>query len=290
MPVAEVDVHIELVRGLLREQHPDLADLGLTELASGWDNVLLRLGEELIVRMPRRAMAAELVEHELRWLPELAPRLPLAVPVPVRAGRPGLGYPWSWSVVRWLPGEMAAVTPPRDPAAAAASLGGFLDALHQPAPRDAPANPFRGGPLADRDEPVRTRADQLHDLIDAPRVLACWRELVDTPVWARDAVWLHGDLHPANVLVHGGEVSAVVDFGDITAGDPATDLAIGWSMFDEPARTELRDAAGDVDDDTWVRARGWAVHLSLAYLSSSADNPLLARIGQRMLAAAITTP
>jgi aminoglycoside phosphotransferase (APT) family kinase protein len=161
MPAAEVDTPSGLVRRLLAEQHPDLAGLTLEPAAHGWDNVTYRLGDELAVRLPRRALGADLIGHEQRWLPALAPPLPLPVPVPVRLGRPGCGYPWAWSVVPWLPGRPAAVAPPADPLAAAVTLGEFLGALHTPAPADAPVNPYRGVPLETRDGTVRERLARL---------------------------------------------------------------------------------------------------------------------------------
>jgi aminoglycoside phosphotransferase (APT) family kinase protein len=142
MPSAEVTIDEELVRRLLGEQHPDLGALDLALVANGWDNVLFRLGEHLCVRLPRRAAAAVLIEHEQRWLPSLAPTLPLPVPVPIRRGRPGAGYPWAWSVCRWLPGEIAAGRVVADQQREARRLGAFMAALHRTAPLDAPCNPF----------------------------------------------------------------------------------------------------------------------------------------------------
>ena len=141
-----------LVRALLSEQHPDLAELPLVELAAGWDNLIYRLGDALTVRLPRRAVSAALVEHEQRWLPELAVGLPLPVPVPLRVGVPGCGYPWRWTIGPWLPGRPAELDPPEDLELAATGLGGFLAALHRPAPVDAPHNPYRGVPLAERSD------------------------------------------------------------------------------------------------------------------------------------------
>src|SRR5438067_2354284 len=167
MPSAEVDVSLALVRRLLADQHPDLAGLPLSVLANGWDNLMCRLGGDLVVRLPRRSQAAELVRHEQRWLPVLAPRLPLPIPAPVREGQPGPGYPWWWSVVPLLPGEVAARRPPADPRQAAIALGGFLGALHAPAPPDAPANPVRGIPLAARDETFGENLRLLGGAVDA---------------------------------------------------------------------------------------------------------------------------
>jgi aminoglycoside phosphotransferase (APT) family kinase protein len=287
-PVAEVDVDEPLVRAILRDQMPDLAMRPLRMLASGWDNVIYRLGDDLVLRFPRRVLAADLVEHELRWLPGLAPRLPLPIPAPVRAGRPGRGYPWSWSVCPWLPGIVAEEAEIADPTETAVVLGQFVAAMHEPAPEDAPANPFRGVPLQDRAATMEERLETLDDLIDAPSVRACWEDLLDTPAWSGPPLWLHGDLHPLNVLFDNGRPSAVIDFGDLTAGDPATDLSVAWMMLTADTRPRFREAAGDVDDDTWRRAQGWALALAVAYLANSADVPLLARVGQRTIAAVLT--
>jgi len=146
-PTAEVTIDPSIVRALLQEQQADLADLPLIEVGEGWDNKLFRLGNDLSVRVPRRAASAALIEHEQRWLPQLSSRLPLPVPVPLRVGRPGCGFPWPWSVVPWFPGESALLAEPQDSAATAVTLGRFLRALHQPAPKDAPHNPWRGVPL-----------------------------------------------------------------------------------------------------------------------------------------------
>ena len=286
MPAAEVDVDETMVRRLLEEQCPDLAPLPLAPLASGWDNAVFRLGEDLLVRLPRRAASAPLVEHEQRWLPMLAPHLPLPIPTPVRAGRPSeaVGYPWSWSVCPWFPGSIAGVRPPDDLEDAARTLGAFVGALQAvPASPDVPPNPFRGVPLAERDASMRARVEQLGDLVDGPRVLSRWNELSAVPSWTGAPRWLHGDLHPANVLVHDGRLSAVIDFGDLTAGDPASDLFAAWLLFPPLLRPTFRETVGGIDDDTWLRAEGWALLMSIAYLANSADNPLMTSIGRTAL-------
>lgn len=292
MPAAEVDVSPALVRRLLAEQHPDLAGLPLAPLASGWDNLMCRLGTELVVRLPRRSPAADLVRHEQRWLPELAPRLSLPVPAPVRIGRPGAGYPWAWSIVPLLSGEIAARTPPDDLAAAADMLGRFLGALHVPAPSDHPVNPVRGVPLADRDAVTRARLARLTLTVDGATILRRWEDTLAVPRWAGSPRWLHGDLHPANILVADGRLSAIIDFGDITAGDPATDLAVAWMLLPPAEHATFRGSYGEcngaaIDDDTWLRAQGWAIVLSVAFLAHSADNPLMAGIGRRTLDAVL---
>jgi aminoglycoside phosphotransferase (APT) family kinase protein len=154
MPAAEVDVSIDLVRRLLAGQHPDLAGLQLAVLANGWDNLVCTVGADYLVRLPRRSLAAELVAHEQRWLPVLAPGLPLPIPAPVRVGHPAEGYPWDWSVVPYFPGRVAALAAPDDLASAAVALGEFLAALHVPAPPEAPVSSVRGGPLSSRADGV----------------------------------------------------------------------------------------------------------------------------------------
>ena len=289
MPAAEIAVDEALVRALLQAQHPDLARWPLRRLANGWDNVLFRLGDELVVRLPRRELAVPLVAHEQRWLPELAPRLPLPVPVPVRVGRPGAGYPWPWSVCAWMPGESALVAPPTDPGATADTLGRFLAALHVPAPADAPHNPFRGIPLADRQVRTLDALERLGDAVDGPRLRALWHELAATPVWSGPPVWVHGDTHPGNLVVHEGRLSAVVDFGDLCSGDPASDLAVAWMLLPHEHHDAFRAAAGaGGDDDLWTRARAWALALGLVLRADSADNPPYLALGTRTLAAVLT--
>ena len=292
MPAAEVSVPPELVRRLLAAQQPDLAHLPVRLIAHGWDNLMYRLGDELAVRLPRRAAAAPLIVHEQRWLPVVAPRLPLPVPAPVRAGRPAPGYPWPWSIVPFLPGQLAAREPPADPAVAAASLGRFLAALHVPAPQDAPVNRNRGVPLAERTAVVTQNLGMVGDMVDRGAAVRAWQAALATPAWGGAPVWLHGDLHPANILVHRGRISAVIDFGDITAGDPAADLSVAWMLLPADCRGDFRDAYRAVGghaegDDTWARARGWALALSLAFLAHSADNPVIAAIGRRTIGAVL---
>ncbi|MFS1300012.1 aminoglycoside phosphotransferase family protein [Streptosporangium longisporum] len=292
MPAAEVDVSPDLVRRLLAAQHPDLAHLPVETMANGWDNVVCRVGDALVARLPRREVAARLLVHEQRWLPVLGPRLPLPVPVPVRIGRPGPGYPWPWSVVPFLPGRVAARTPPADPRDLAADLAGFLGALHTPAAPDAPVNPLRGIPLADRHATVVRNLDVLGHLVDRGAVMRAWETAVAAPVWDGPPSWLHGDLHPANILVHRGRISGVIDFGDITSGDPATDLSVAWMLLPAECHGAFRDAyeaaGGHLPcEHLWTRARGWALALSLAFLAHSADAPLTAETGRRTLEAVL---
>jgi aminoglycoside phosphotransferase (APT) family kinase protein len=284
MPAAEVEIDEGLVRRLLDDQHPDLAHLPLSLVANGWDNAIFRLGPDMTVRLPRRQLAADLVVNEQRWLPELAPRLPIPIPTPLRIGQPHDVYPWRWSVGPWFDGEVAADVVLADPVAQAHRLGGFVAALHTPAPIDAPLNAFRRGqPIAELRPLVVANIERLGASIDGVALEARFDELVDVDEWLGEPVWLHGDLHSANMLVRDGAICAVIDFGDVTSGDPAVDLAIGWMLFDADARPAFRSSAGALDDATWSRAEAWALHFALLYLLHSADNPRFTRMGTHLI-------
>lgn len=281
-PPAEAAIDAPLVRALLREQHPDLAALPLTDGRAGWDNQVYRLGDTLAVRLPRREAAASLIVREQQWLSHLAPHLPLPVPAPTRAGRPGCGYPWSWSIVPWFDGDSGTAAS-LDTVPSAETLGRFLRALHQPAPPDAPLNPWRGVPLPSRTPAMVEYLTRLGTRVDTGHVRAAWERLVRTPPWSAPPVWIHGDLHPGNLIVSKGRVSAVIDFGDLAAGDPATDLALGWMAMSPSTRQVFRDAArseaSPVDDNTWTRARGWALALGVAFVAHARSDPQFEALG-----------
>ncbi len=245
----------DLVHALLAEQHPDLADLELRDVAGGWDNQQWRLGTELAVRLPRTERAPALLRTEQKWLPVLAERLPLPTPIPVRVGEPSALFAHTWTITRWVEGEPADHAPITR-AGAAETLAGFLKALHQPAPAAAPTNPTRGIPLAQvPDGALGVIAGD--PSADAAR--ETWEKAVAAPAWHGPPAWLHGDLHPANVIVRDGTLAGVIDFGEMCAGDPATDLSAAWILL--PAGTASRFFAtyADADEATITRARGWAV-------------------------------
>lgn len=290
----------QLVQALLVEQHRDLARLPISEFADGWDNRIFRLGAELTVRMPRRVEGAQLMANEHRWMPGLVAGIAagpdaLATSAPLRLGEPGCGYPWRWSVGPWLPGQTAAASTIADPFDAARRLGAFLGAFHRPAPPEAPPNPYRGGPLRSRDAFLELHlaaaaqsGRSLGDGVDAPALVRRWQDLSSVPVWDGPPLWLHGDPHPLNLLVHDERLSAIIDFGDLTGGDPATDLMVAWQLLPAGARSTFRDAAsaGDypVDDATWTRSQGWALAHSVAVVAGMPedDDPLLG-VAQRTL-------
>lgn len=290
-PAAEIEISAELARGLLARQHPDLAHLPIALAASGWDNAVFRLGEDLALRLPRRQLAAELLRCEQVWLPQLAPRLPLRTPCPVRVGVPDAGYPWPWSVIPWIEGETADLAQPDDDQGEV--LGGFFKALHQPARGDAPRNPYRGVPLAHRLPAFETRTASLAArgrTLDG-QALAIWTDALAAPDDAADT-WIQGDPHPRNILVEDGRLVAVIDWGDMAQGDRASDLAAVWMLLPSAeARRRAMAACGDVSADTWRRARGWAVLYGAMLLDAGlADDPRMALIAERTFARLIEGP
>ncbi|MFN7983363.1 MAG: aminoglycoside phosphotransferase family protein [Vicinamibacterales bacterium] len=288
-PVADLEIDEALVHLLLREQHADLAHLPLAHVDGGWDNELFRLGDELVVRLPRREAAAQLIEHEQRWLPQLAARLPIPASVPLRAGTPSTLFPWSWTITRWISGTPADLVEPD--VDQATSFANFLRALHVPAPAEALSNPLRGVPLHERDERVRARIEHLMRSAAftriAPSVRRVWDEALAAPA-SFERRWLHGDLHPLNVLVSSRSdrrIVGIIDWGDLAGGDVATDLASVWMLFADPAtRAHVRGAYGECDDAMWTRAKGWAVFFGVVLLDTGLMNsPRHAAVGERIL-------
>lgn len=288
-PDADLAIDLELVRGLVADQHPDLPTLELRLAANGWDNQTWRLGNDLALRLPRRRTADVLIRHEQRWLPSIARRVSLPIPEPVRIGRPGRGYPWFWSVVRWTDGVSAEREPLRP--SQAERLGRFLAEVHVPAPPEAPSNPFRGVPLADRQEGFEERLGRLAKLsrvrdldVDLQAVREIFFKALHAPIDASN-LWLHGDLHPKNVVVRGGRLASVIDWGDLTSGDPATDLASAWMLFPTAAHDSLWQAYGAVSRETMMRAHGWAALFGVILLDTGlADDPAFVVIGRTTLA------
>lgn len=282
-PAAEVEITVELVRALLAEQQPDLAGLVIEPLDSGWDNTMFRLGARYVIRLPRREVAAKLILNEQNWLSVVARDLPVPCPVPIRVGVPGGGYPWSWSVLPWLPGQTADLAPPDDDQAII--LGQFLRQLHSNAPENAPRNPVRGGPLAERATVVEPRLERLSEVLGAlaAPLNAAWKAALAAPVTTK-RVWLHGDLHARNVLVDHGTLSGIIDWGDITSGDCATDLAAFWALFEDAEARRAGLAAYGVQDDDVLRSMGWAVSFGSVLLETGrTDNPGHAKMGADML-------
>jgi aminoglycoside phosphotransferase (APT) family kinase protein len=256
MHADEVDVDVSLVGRLLAAQFPQWADLSIEPVHSaGTDNAIYRVGSDMAVRLPRIEGATGQVDNEHRWLPRLAPHLPLAIPVPLAKGTPGEGYPWHWSVYRWLEGETAIIERIADPGQAARDLAQFVVALQRIDPAGGPPpgthNSFRGVPLSTRDDDTRAAIASLDDMLDTGAVTAAWDAALQAPAWHGPPDWIHGDLSPLNLLVERGRLSAVIDFGCLGVGDPACDLQVAWNLFSAQTRDVFR-AALPVDDATWT--------------------------------------
>jgi aminoglycoside phosphotransferase (APT) family kinase protein len=289
----QVDTSVELVQRLLRDQQPQWADLPVTRVAEfGTDHHLYRLGEDLVARMAIIGWAADQAHSDATWLPRLAPHLPVELPVPLAVGQPGLGYPFPWTVAPWLPGAPPTGTPgsSADLEALAQDLAAFVRALHAVQPADGPpkTGTTRGTPLARLDEGVRRSLASSVGLRDmADDVLAVWEDAVSAPPYDGPPVWLHGDLMSGNLLVRGGRLTAVIDWGALGVGDPAPDLCPAWWLFDGETRATWRRATG-YDDDTWRRARGWIVAPAVGGVDYYAETfPGMAEVARRTLAGVI---
>jgi aminoglycoside phosphotransferase (APT) family kinase protein len=294
MRADEVDTDVALVGRLLAAQFPQWAGLPIEPVPSaGTDNALYRLGDDMVARLPRRGRTSVTLEKERQWLPRLAPLLPLAVPVPLADGMPAEGYPFEWSVYRWLKGENATMKRVADLGRLATDLAQFVAALQEIDPTGGPApgehNFFRGEPLEMRDAATRAAIVALRGTIDVGAVTAAWESALRSPEWEHPPVWIHGDLDSRNLLVEEGRLSAVIDWGGLGVGDPACDLMVAWKTLSAGTRDTFR-AALSVDESTWARARGWALSQSLGALSyyTLETNPVLVLEAQRWLAEVLT--
>ncbi len=252
----ELVIDAALVRRLLAEQLPDVAGRPLREVGRGTVNAMFRLGDDLAVRLPRTAEWAGDLERERVWLPRLSERISLRVPEPVAEGRPTDEYPLPWAVYRWVDGDQYEDELVADERGAAEDLARFV--------RELRAGPVEGGPAAGRrplavlDEVTRVAIVEAGDLLDTAAVLAAWDRALEAPVFAGDAVWIHTDLLRPNLLVQGGRLAAVIDFGAVGVGDPAADVIAAWTVFGPTGRERYREAL-EVDDATWERSRGYAL-------------------------------
>ena len=282
-----VDIDVSLVRRLVATQFPRWADLPIRPVEfDGVDNRTFRLGEEMSVRLPSAERYALQVEKEHRWLPKLAPHLPLPIPVPLAKGAPGEGYPFPWSVYRWIEGETATAGRLADMPGFAVALAGFLSALGRVDPAGGPPpgrhNFFRGGPLTVYDAETRRAIAALEGRIDTDAASAVWEAALGA-TWHGPPVWFHGDVASGNLLVEGGRLSAVIDFGTSGVGDPSCDLAIAWTLFEGESRDAFREALGP-DEATWARGRGWTLWKALITLAEHVDtNPSEAERARRVL-------
>jgi aminoglycoside phosphotransferase (APT) family kinase protein len=285
-------IDFDLVRRLVDTQFPEWAGLPLRLLdPAGSDHVIYRLGEDMAVRLPRHAGARGQAKKEIEWLPRLAPCLPLAIPVPLAAGEPDFGYPWSWAVCRWLQGEVATAEELADSREAAVQLGQFLAALQRFAPAKVPAliqrEDLRVRSLTAREADTRAAIATVGDKFSGQAMTRLWDEALSAPGWSRPPVWVHGDFHTGNLLTTNGRISAVIDFGELAIGDPACDLVVAFTLMSARSRAVFR-ATLDIDDATWTRGRGWALATGLnAYTSYAAVNPRVAAQTTRQITEAL---
>ena len=264
-----------LVSALIEMQFPQWAGLPVTAVdADGWDNATFRLGDEMSVRLPSAEEYVPAVEKEQRWLPVLAGQLPLPIPEPLAVGVPGCGFPWPWSVYRWIDGALVTEQTVRDLPQFAADLADFLAALYRidPAggPPPGPHNFFRGGPLAVYDGETREALDALKGHIDTVLAAEVWQAALEA-AWQGPPVWFHGDVQPDNLLAKDGRLSAVIDFGTCGVGDPACDTTIAWTFLRGQSSRVLKERL-PVDRATWARGRGWAIWKAMKVLVGALDD------------------
>jgi len=287
MHADELPIDAALVAGLVAAQFPEWAALPLEPVRYfGTDNAIYRLGEELAVRLPRREHNVLGLRKELRWLPRLAPLLPLAIPEPVAEGAPGAGYPLEWAIYRWLPGEPAYEAPPAAPRPELVALLAAFRSISLPdGPPPGPHNAYRGAPLEPGDEIVRARISELGLGREA---LAVWEAALEAGEWQGEPVWLHGDLDVRNLLVVDGRLGGVVDFGTLGVGDPAADVMVAWKMLTATERDVFRRDL-EIDEATWARSRGCALAQAVGALAYYTDenNPILVREARNWLAAVL---
>ena len=282
-----IEIDAPLVRRLVAAQFPQWAALPIRPVEfDGWDNRTFHLGNDMSVRLPSAQGYAAQAPKEHRWLPLLAPLLPLPIPTPLAMGVPGEGYPWHWSIYRWLDGEIATRARIADPIEFATALAGFLTALQRidptGGPPPGPHNFWRGGPLTTYDAETRQTIAALDGAIDAAAAMAVWEAGLSAP-WRQAPVWLHGDMAAGNLLVRDGRLSAVIDFGCCAVGDPACDLTIAWTFLSGDAREAFR-AGVPVDGATWARGRGWALWKALITLAGQLQvNSIAAEESRRVI-------
>lgn len=263
----EDEVHIDtaLVRRLVAAQFPQWAGLPVAPVPStGTVNAMYRLGGDMVARLPRVGRYSEDVEREHRWLPLLAPHLPVDIPAPLAKGAPGEGYPFPWSVYRWLDGETPTPGRLEAPAPLAADLAEFVTTLRGLDLGDAPPAAFRG-PLAAHDAGVRAAIEESRGLVDTEAATTAWDAALRVPDWSGPPVWVHADLMPGNLLLSGGRLTAVIDFSAVGVGDPACDLMVAWNLLPAGVRDDFRKAVR-ADYATWARGRGMALLKALLAL------------------------
>lgn len=266
----EVETSVSLAKSLVNSQFPQWADLPIKEIEStGTDHAIYRLGDTMAIRLPRVHWATDQAAMEHEWLHKIAPYLPLAIPEQLAQGVPDKGYPYTWSIYRWLEGENAITMKFTDLSQAASSLADFIVALQQINTKGGPLatqhKSRRGLSLAVRDTDVRKAIVALGDKIDSVAVTSAWEKALAVPEWGRAPAWFHGDLLPGNILINQGKPSAIIDWSNLAIGDPACDLMIAWRLFSGESREAFRKTLA-VDDATWARGQGHALAQALIFI------------------------
>ncbi|MEM9082489.1 MAG: aminoglycoside phosphotransferase family protein [Planctomycetota bacterium] len=269
-----LDIDASLVRRLIAEQFPQWSQFTVRPVeVGGWDNRTFHLGEGMSVRLPSAERYADKVKKETQWLPVLRDHLPLPIPQPIAVGSPGCGYPWPWSIYRWIEGRDASVGHIENLEDFARDLAAFLLKLQNIPAGDGPAggkhNFYRGASLSVYDAEARAAIDSLREKIDVKEATDVWNRSVRSQ-WNRQQIWIHGDVSASNLLVHDGKLAAVIDFGGMGVGDPACDLTIAWTLFASGSRDQFRAGMG-LDKQTWERARGWALWKAAITLAELED-------------------
>jgi aminoglycoside phosphotransferase (APT) family kinase protein len=293
---ADVELDADLAARLIAERFPPLSSLGVEPFGSGWDNAAFLVGGEFVFRFPRRELGAALLRNELRALPFLAPRLPLPVPVPEFAGRPGNDYPYVFAGYRMLAGRTSCQVKwePEARANNADRLGLFLSALHSiPISGEvaawAPRDEIRRADIPYRAPILQRRIEELPALpagLDRTALMGRIEALASSPPPSEPGRWVHGDLYARHLLVdRREELCGVIDWGDAHLGDRALDLSIVYTFLPPEARGKFWDRYGVVDAATRDRARFRALHygaILMAYGSDVGDGDIL-RVGEDAL-------
>ncbi len=277
-PEAEIKIDTQMVRSLVNSQFPEFSKHPVSFLSEGYDNTLYRLGDAYLIRVPRRGLGAELINHEIEWLPKLCRELPIKLPSPIKVGANTKNYPWRWTIIPYFDGN--SVLNRSLDESEINRLVRFLKKLHQVNSRGAPSNPYRNIPLSEKAASVDEKINQLatRGIEISNEIRELWERVIQEPIDSESRL-IHGDLHPDNIIVNNGKIEAIIDWGDITKGDPATDLASLWMVADDPAVRKNALEIYEASDSTILRSRGWAIFYGITFLSI----PKYQTLGQKIL-------
>lgn len=278
-PEADIEITEKFVRNLVTTQFPEFSEHSISFLSEGFDNANFRLGDSLMIRLPRRTLGAELVKSEIEWLPKLEHQLPISVPAPIKIGKPSEAYPWSWSIVSFFEGNSALYESISE--SEIEKLVHFLKVLHHVNPSGAPSNPYRGVPLSSRDQDVKNRIKEIEQngiAVPSP-IKNLWEMAIAEPIDSKPCL-IHGDLHPNNIVVKDGEIQAIIDWGDVTKGDPATDLVSFWMLIEDSELRRKAFEAYGASQSIIKRSIGWAVFYVALFLNPDSG---YTNLGEKMV-------